>query len=214
MIALTNVSYILNMLIPKEQEESNRAQATVLCRFFLGWIAEKYPELYRKLLPYDGREQRECYFLQPSKESDPELYEQIVKTFEVPLGTSCSSCNKQLNRLPYYYCIGSKTHRCIECTEKQDETATNRLKRYAINENSILLIADRVVDQVRLGRNIQPTTQQECKQHSFVCNGCAEQITNHPRYICLGCRRQPNFFHSQPVDFCQKCARKLASSNE
>lgn len=47
-----------------------------------------------------------------------------------------------------------------------------------------------------------------------MCNGCAEQIASQPRYICLGCRRLPNFFHSEPVDFCLKCARKLASSDD
>ena len=132
----------------------------------------------------------------------------------MPLGESCFNCDKKLAKLPYYYCIGSKTHRCVECTEKQNEASTNRLKRYATNENSILLLADRVVDKARIGRNIQPTSQQECKEHSFVCNGCTEQITNNPRYICLGCRRSPNFFHSEPVDFCEKCARKLASSDD
>jgi hypothetical protein len=62
--------------------------------------------------------------------------------------------------LPYYYGIGSKQHRCIPCTEQQNEKSQDKLQRYAINENSILLTKDRVIDVVRLGNNVQPRTQE------------------------------------------------------
>ena len=76
--------------------------------------------------------------------------------------------------MPYYYGIGSKKHYFVECAERQDETSTNSFNRYAVNENCVLLLADRVVDKTRLGGNIQPTNKQEGEKHTFVCKGCAE----------------------------------------
>jgi hypothetical protein len=52
-------------------------------------------------------------------ETKPNIYRPLIALFDIPLGSNCADCNKNLV-LPYYYGIDSKKHRCIECTEKQD----------------------------------------------------------------------------------------------
>jgi hypothetical protein len=83
----------------------------------------------------------------------------------------------------------SKVHRCVDCTENQNKLSVEKLKRYTIMENSVLLFDERSVDVKRLGLNIQPETEEDCRPHSFECNGCIGDSANDARYICMGCHR-------------------------
>lgn len=83
-----------------------------------------------------------------------------------------------------------------------------KMKRYAVNENGILMAAaGRIVDVKRCGRNIQPTNEEECSTHHFGCNGCGGGANGEARYICMGCRREPN--NGDMVDFCYQCVKNL-----
>jgi hypothetical protein len=80
-----------------------------------------------------------------------------VEFINLPLGTHCVNCKMEL-RLPQYYYFTSKVHRCCDCAEKED-AAEEKLRRYPILENSVLIISvfgEREVYRERLGLNIQP----------------------------------------------------------
>jgi hypothetical protein len=78
------------------------------------------------------------------------------------------------------------------------------LQLYAINENSVLVMSEDWlnVDVKRMG-NIQPQTPSECIPQNFFCNGCSEKNMDDPRYMCMGCRREPTI--PDYVDFCTSC---------
>lgn len=136
--------------------------------------------------------------------------EEYISTMDVPLGESCQACTKPL-ALPYYWYFQSKHHRCVDCAELQDKEEPDKLKRYPLLENAVLVIHDRNIDVKRLGLNLQPTTEDQCKEHSFECNGCSKDSAGEARYICMGCRREPN--RRDFVDFCFQCAKRLRSGS-
>lgn len=76
----------------------------------------------------------------------------------------------------------------------------------------MLIIRDRKVDVRRLGLNIQPTFEYECMSNSFCCDGCGGGSNNEARYICMGCRREPN--RRDYVDFCFECAQTIRGDDE
>lgn len=130
---------------------------------------------------------------------------------DMPLGDKCASCQKQLV-LPYYWYFTSKQHRCADCAELKSTEETRKLMRYSLLENAVLIIKDMNIDVKRLGSNIQPQTDEDCKDHSFECNGCSKDSAGEARYICMGCRREPN--RRDFVDFCFQCAKNLRSGDE
>jgi hypothetical protein len=135
--SLTNLSYIKNMNVPKEISDVRENQASILYKEFNKFLKNPATDLANEgkpKLPRIAFETKECYFLRPKETnnlSSPE-YEQIIETFEVPLGTTCATCTETLH-FPYYFGIGSKKHRCIKCTEQYDEKSQDKLKRYAVN---------------------------------------------------------------------------------
>ena len=74
-----------------------------------------------------------------------------------------------------------------------------------------MFAAERTVDVKRCGSNLQPTTEEECRANSFICNGCRGGGNNEARYICMGCRREPN--NGDMVDFCYDCAKRLRTES-
>lgn len=136
----------------------------------------------------------------------------LVETFKIPSGKTCETCKGQL-KLPYYYYRSSETFRCPACAQKVDETSTDLLNKYVVKDNGVLIFKDESeVDTLRFGKNIQPTTNEEARVPNFFCNGCRSGNSDGPRYICMGCRREPN--PSDYVDFCVKCARALQGQDE
>jgi len=73
------------------------------------------------------------------------------------------------------------------------------------------VLGDREVDLKRFGKNIQPKTDEECEGHGFMCNGCRGGSGGNARYICMGCRREPN--PRDYVDFCFDCVKKIRGGN-
>lgn len=56
-----------------------------------------------------------------------------------------------------------------------------------------------------MGKNIQPDKPIEnLDSHSFGCNGCGGGgfKVGEPRYVCLGCRSEPNY-RGDYVDLCE-----------
>lgn len=142
---------------------------------------------------------------------EAEVIESYIETVELPEGKNCADCGVALV-LPYYYFHVSKVHKCVTCAEKQDKTVEDKLKRYPVNEHSVLIISDRTVDVKRLGKNIQPKTSEQCAEGSFMCNGCGNGANDEARYICMGCRREPN--PRDLVDFCFECMKKCRGTDE
>lgn len=130
---------------------------------------------------------------------------------DIPVGVVCCTCGKHLE-LPYYWYFTSKLHRCVDCAELQNKPETSRLNKYPVLENAVLVIQERNIDVKRLGTNIQPHIEAECKDHSFECNGCSKDSAGEARYICMGCRREPN--RRDFVDFCFECAKNLRSGDQ
>lgn len=132
----------------------------------------------------------------------------------IPEGKECSECNEPL-RYPYYYFPWSNVHRCFECTEENDSNIKEKLKRYPINENSILVFApNSSFDARRMGSNCQAKKEAEwARSHfSFMCDSCRGGARNQARYVCLGCKREPRV--RDYVDFCVECAQKLRGPNK
>jgi len=94
--------------------------------------------------------------------SEGKVNENYIATIDLPEGTTCADCKAEL-KLPYYYFHVSSVHKCVDCAEKQDKDAADKLKRYPVNEHSVLIIGDRNVDVKRLGTNLQPKTSEECE---------------------------------------------------
>lgn len=76
-----------------------------------------------------------------------------------------------------------------------------------MKENGALVLGDRVVDVKRFGKNIQPKTEEECAENGFMCNGCRGSSGGNARWVCMGCRREPN--PRDFVDFCGECVKKM-----
>lgn len=45
-----------------------------------------------------------------------------------------------------------------------------------------------------------------------MCNGCGAGANGEARYICMGCRREPN--PRDFVDFCYECVKKIRGADE
>jgi hypothetical protein len=106
-------------------------------------------------------------------------------------------------------------HRCLECTEAEDSNNREKMKRFHFNENAVLIFAPNTnVDLKRLGINRQVKKESDWINTSgaFRCDSCREGGNGYIRYICMGCKREPN--PSDYVDFCTKCAKKLTGNNE
>lgn len=69
-----------------------------------------------------------------------------------------------------------------------------------------------MVDVQRLGFNIQPQTENECIENVFICDSCRGGSDKNARYICMGCRREPN--NQDYIDFCFTCAKILRGNDE
>jgi hypothetical protein len=133
---------------------------------------------------------------------------------DIPEGKECAECNETLS-FPYYYFPWSKVHRCLECTEAEDSNNREKMKRFHFNENAVLIFAPNInVDLKRLGINRQAKAESDWMNTRgvFRCDSCRESGNGKIRYICMGCKREPN--PSQYVDFCYKCAKKLTGNNE
>ena len=98
---------------------------------------------------------------------------------------------------------------------KINKETNSLLERFSVNETGLLVFKEKTsIDKKRFGSNIQPKTSDEARNSDFLCNGCRQgndEIS--PRYICTGCRREPNH-EGDYVDFCHKCANALAGSDE
>lgn len=76
-------------------------------------------------------------------------------------------------------------------------------------------MGQQVVDVVRMGTNVQPSNEKECSPHNIACNGClSNKVGGKPRYVCMGCRREPTNFKDGYVDFCYGCMTKLCGTKE
>lgn len=67
-----------------------------------------------------------------------------------------------------------------------------------------------------LGNNLQPEPISSAKAHSYSCNICKESKYSEvgpARYICMGCRADPNF-KGDFSDICEKCLEKLIIKDE
>lgn len=142
-----------------------------------------------------------------------ELKINYVKTVDVPHpeNPTCWECHAALV-FPYYWLRWEEgTHfGCVACVEKPSEQEGHHFK---YEKNSVLLTGPWNKIPVKgLGDNIQPedVTKQD-GGHQFGCNGCGGGSgLGQARYICLGCRADPNF-NGDYVDLCQDCKNKISS---
>ena len=66
------------------------------------------------------------------------LLTHITPYVRFPEGIECKDCGAKLV-LPYYYFFTSKVHRCIDCAEFENEPSVERMTKYPLMENSVLL---------------------------------------------------------------------------
>lgn len=136
-----------------------------------------------------------------------------VKTVEVPYqeNPTCWECHGALV-FPYYWLYWEQgTHfACVACVEK---SSAQEGHHFNYEKNSVLLTGKWARIPLKgLGQNLQPEDVKTLEDgHQFGCNGCGGGSgLGHARYICLGCRAEPNF-RGDYVDLCQPCREKIAS---
>lgn len=134
------------------------------------------------------------------------VIEEKIAMVELPEGEHCCDCSTEL-KLPYHYYFISKVHRCIPCAERQNVGEPEKLLRYPVLENSVLVFSQRHIVAERLGKNMQPRQERECKPHDYSCNGCGKgKGVDEPRYACLGCREDNSW---KKIDFCPTCVKTM-----
>jgi hypothetical protein len=69
------------------------------------------------------------------------------------------------------------------------------------------------IDAKRVEMNVQLQTLEKCRSHDCICSGCGQRIINEPRFICMGCRREPMQSNNY-IDFCIKCQKELMESEQ
>ena len=68
----------------------------------------------------------------------------------------------------------------------------------------------------KMGENIQPSDISKVEEaNQFGCNCCGKcpQNIGEARYLCLGCRADPNFYGDH-VDVCDKCMELVIQKDE
>lgn len=71
------------------------------------------------------------------------------------------------------------------------------------------------VDTKKLGSNFQPEKLEEVTDgHHFCCNCCGQSSgLGKARFICIGCRPEPNF-KGDFVDICEGCLGGVVGGSE
>lgn len=118
---------------------------------------------------------------------------------------ACWECKAALN-FPFYWLKWEQgTHfGCRACVEKKSAQEGHQ---FGYEKNSVLLLGkwDKIALK-GLGANILPVdVTQHQGGHMFGCNGCGSGSgLGQARYICLGCRADPNP-KGDYVDLCEPC---------
>jgi hypothetical protein len=131
---------------------------------------------------------------------------------EVPYqeNPKCWKCESALN-FPYYWLRWEEGNRfgCRTCVEAK---STQEGHHFAYEQNSILLMDkwDKIAVK-NTGKNSQPADiTKVTDSHGYCCNncgGCSDKVGD-ARYICLGCRADPNFSGDYD-DICIPCMEKV-----
>jgi hypothetical protein len=160
-------------------------------------------------------------FMSLLKDVDPKSYniEKNLVKFEVPPkpdNTECSDCKSKVE-YPFYWCKWDPTPNSVRCRQCVEKKPTEEGKHYSYLHNSVLLTGPWERIPVKgFGTDIQPESVEKVEgPHSFCCNSCGMGSlgVGEARYICLGCRHDPNY-RGDFVDLCQKCTSALLSGDE
>lgn len=143
--------------------------------------------------------------------ASPSVKVHEVKTVKVPYPEhpTCWECHAAL-QFPYYWLHweenGAKFG-CVGCVEKKSEQPNHH---FNYEKNSVLLVGKWDKIPVKgLGHNLQPESINAAQGHGFGCNGCGGcSGLGQARYICLGCRAEPNF-KGDYVDLCETCRASI-----
>jgi hypothetical protein len=145
-----------------------------------------------------------------------ELKVDAVKTVEVPYQEhpTCWECHSALV-FPYYWLKWEEGNHfaCRNCVEKPSTVPGHH---WNYEKNSVLLTGKWERIPVKgFGNNLQPEKVEGVEGgHGFGCNGCGSgSPLGKARYICLGCRAEPNF-RGDYVDLCEPCLEKVVTGNE
>ncbi len=124
----------------------------------------------------------------------------------------CWQCNNQLE-YPFYWLKWEEGTKfgCRKCVE---EITTLEGHYFKYERNSILLMGKwKKLAVKNFGANTQPIHPKHINNYRFFsCDGC-NKVASHikkARYICLGCRMDPNPYTDGYIDFCEKCFTKAA----
>lgn len=210
LMALTSEEYIDNMKVEKEfqlyEETALENMERVFRHFVIGYSSSNSSiSKIKELLADKSHHKQPPRFFKgesPSTCKPMQLKSKPIDLFTVPSGTTCNTCQAKLESA-YYFGVGSRLHRCIECTESLNAGTTNQMKLYKVNENSVLVTSPemRTIDEKRMGKNIQPKSEDECLPYEYTCDGCGNHCSM--RYMCMGCRREPTV--PDYVDLCIEC---------
>jgi hypothetical protein len=87
-------------------------------------------------------------------------------------------------------------------------------EHYSYKKNNVLLRSEtwKAIPEAILGKNLQPETKEDLKNHTFSCNQCrgGSYKVGEARYLCTGCRNGDRFsIYEDYVDCCQSCMMKI-----
>ena len=140
----------------------------------------------------------------------------IIETFDIPWGTECNACKKELKPFDQqYYCAACKIHFCVECGDKDDNTKVGN-ERLVHPHNMIWINISneeglKDIDEYKIGKNLAYT--ENCQSFAASCNGCGGGVGGGYRFICISCRPGP----TRPggfVDICHNCMATLRIKEE
>ena len=109
-------------------------------------------------------------------------------------GAKCWACDSALE-FPFYWLTWEDGDKfgCRKCVE---EKATEEGHHYKYEKNSLLMLGPwKAVPVKGMGNNLQPKDVKNGSKHGYVCNICKDGKDSEPghgRYICMGCRADPN----------------------
>ncbi len=140
----------------------------------------------------------------------------VVEYIAVPSteGANCWQCNQHLE-YPLYWLKWEEGTKfgCRKCVEN---TTTLEGHHFKYEKNSILLMGEwKKLAVKNVGSNIQPIHPKYIKyHHGYGCDGChsGEKQIGKARYICQGCRMDPNPYHNGYRDFCEDCLEKTVKN--
>ena len=153
----------------------------------------------------DSLEKANTFF---GKTEGVEINIEKVKYTSVPFEESpkCWKCESALE-FPYFWLRWEEGNKfgCRKCVQAPSSQEGHH---YDYEKNSILLLGK--IDKIpvkKMGTNIQPEDISKIEDpNQFGCNCCGNcpSKIGEARYLCLGCRPDPNF-SGDHVDVCEKC---------